>query len=268
MLLFTSNTFVPYNHPIEEADVIFLGIPFGSTSININSVYGPTVVRESLKMIEFCEKTKKGFLNVFNALKVCDLGNLEIVPGSYELTAYRIKETIKEIKSLNENAFLVFIGGEHLISLPICEELRPKTILQFDSHSDCLKDYLGNRYTHQTWCYHVSDFAKIIQVGVNTWNDEEIENVKKKNIQSLSLQKLPIMEPPIHLTIDVDVFDPSYVKTGFPEGNMKPEEFFSIMEKIPKISSMDVVEIADNELPSKTGFLIARVIKNILAKLI
>ena len=73
------------------------------------------------------------------------------------------------------------------------------------------------------------------------------------------------LERPIHLTVDIDVFDPSYVETGLPEGRLKPEDVFAMLERID-CDSMDITEIADNSLPSKTGFLAADIIKLILSK--
>jgi arginase family enzyme len=262
-MFYTSNTFVSYNYPLGEADVVFLGIPFASTSISKPALYGPVMVREALKLTE----DFIGGVNLFEKLKVCDLGDLEIVPGSYELTAKRIKETIRDIKN-ESSAFPIFIGGDHSITLPIIEALKPKTIVQLDAHADLRKDYLGNKYFHQAWASHVT--AELIQVGVQSWSKEEVNTVKKRHIKSLSisdfLKKKIKMKKPVHLTIDMDVFDPSYVETGLPEGSAKPEEIIKVLEKI-NCSSLDIVEIAGNELPSKTGFLAAKLIKNVLKRI-
>ena len=262
-MFYTSNTFVSYNHPLKGADVVFLGIPFASASVSKPAIYGPVMVRESMKLVEdFVDG-----VNLFEKLKVCDLGDLEIVPGSYELTAKRIRETIQDILSENKNAFPIFIGGDHSITLAITEALKPKTIVQLDAHADLRKDYLGNKYMQQTWAYHAAKFSRIIQIGVQSWNKEEIEI--KENIESLSINdflKANIkLENPIHLTIDIDVFDPSYVETGLPEGSAKPGEILAVLEKI-NCDSLDIVEIADDKLPSKTGFLAAKLIKNVLSK--
>ncbi len=264
-MFYTSNTFVSYNYPLGEADVVFLGIPFASTSISKNSIYGPLMVREALKLTEdFIDD-----VNLFEKLKVCDLGDLEVVPGSYELTAKRIKETLQDIMNENKRAFPIFVGGEHSITLPIVETLRPRTIIQLDAHADLRKDYLENRYSHQAWAYHASGLSKIIQVGVQSWNKEEAEIIKERNIECFSiddfLKREIKLEKPVHLTIDMDVFDPSYVETGLPEGSAKPEEIMAVLEKINCLS-LDIVEIADDRLPSKTGFLAARIIKNVLKR--
>lgn len=263
-MLYTSNSFVAYNYPLNEADAVFLGIPFASASIGKPALYGPLMVRESLKLTEDFINN----VNIFEKVKICDLGDIEIVPGSFELTAKRIRETIVDIKNENKNAFPVFVGGEHSITLPVAETLKPKTIIQIDAHSDTRKDYLENKYTHQAWAYHASKFAKIIQIGVRTWNREEAEFVKKgKNIEVSTIKDIlkKNLERPVHLTVDVDVFAPPYIETGLPEGDMRPQDIFPMLEKI-KFDSMDITEIADDRLPSKTGFLAAEIIKQVLYK--
>ncbi len=260
-MLYTSNTFVPYNYPLEEADVVFLGIPFVSTSISKPALYGPLIVRESLKI-------KEDYLdgiNIFGSLKVCDLGNLEVVPGSYELTAERIRNTIDDIRTVNKKAFLIFIGGEHLISLPIIESLKPKSVLQLDAHADCRPDYLGNPYMHQTWAWHAAKISKIFQMGVQTMAAEEVKAAKELGITMLDTKEKLKLVHPSHLTIDIDVI--ANMNTGFPEGILSPENVYQIV-KNSNVSSMDITEIADYSLPSKTGFIAAEIIKSVLVSVI
>ena len=268
-MLYTSNTFVSYNHPLKEADMIFLGIPF-SSSFGAGR-FGPVIVRESLDKvtgIEFGEKTDKGINDVFTKLKVCDVGNLEIVPGSFELTRERIKDTIKDIKQENSKSFLVVVGGDDIITLPVAEAVKPKTIIHFDAHSDALPQVSGNSYSNQTWAYHASKFCKIIQIGINTWNaSEDLDKLGIKIATAEELKEiLPKLEKPIHIAFDIDVFDPSYVKVSFPEGKMMPNEVYDILKFLaPYVSSMSIVEIDDNQLPSRTGFMAAQVIRKVLA---
>ena len=181
MLLHTSNTFVPYNAKLKEADVIFVGVPFTSTSISKPALYGPTMVRESLKIFEDDD--------IFEKIHVCDVGDVDVVNGSFELTAKRIKETIEEIKNENKKAFIIFVGGEHGISLPIAESLKPKTILQLDAHPDIQKDYMGVKHSHATWAYHASRFSSIVQIGVEKYTEKEKKIMKECNIKSYTTEE-------------------------------------------------------------------------------
>lgn len=264
-LLYVSRTFA-YNYPLEEADVIFLGIPFSSTSASEYSRYAPIIVRECMKLIE--GYSRKFNLNIFKSIKFCDLGDLEVVQGNYIKTAERIRETIKEIKEINPKALLVFIGGEHLITLPIVETLKPRSIISFDAHCDARKEYLGEEYTNATWAYHASKIAKIYYYGVRSFSEDE-----EKNFEIRTLKEEESVEDPIYLTIDIDVFDPCFVDTGFPTfgesgKGISPREFFNIVTNIvrnQKVIALDIVEISDNKIPSKTGMLASEIIKEILA---
>ncbi len=256
-MLYATNTFVSYNYPLEEANVIFIGVPFSSTNISTSSMYGPLMVREALKLVE--TETNKG--NVFEKLKICDAGDVEIVPGSYELTAQRIRETVQEMRKINPSAFLVVVGGEHLITLPLVETLKPKTIVQIDAHADTDPEYMGAVYSHATWAFHAAKRAHIYQYGMR--------NTKMPtNVSLLDISMLPTIEQPLHMTIDIDAFAASHIgETGFYEGRLSPENVFDIIDKAD-VKSLDIVEIADRTLPSKSGFLAARLIVKALSKLL
>ncbi|MBI2578721.1 MAG: arginase family protein [Candidatus Aenigmarchaeota archaeon] len=261
-MLYTSNTFVEYNYPLAEADAVFLGIPFVSTSISRPARFGPVIVREALKLMSGSHNGR----DIFSHYKFCDLGDLDVVEGSYEKTAERIRDTVAEIQ--NAKVFPVFIGGEHSITLPIAEALKAKTIIQFDSHGDMLSHYKGNEFSHGTWAFHASRNAKLVQIGVRVLEEEERKNAESGSVldvktpEQLSQAKI---ERPVHLTVDMDVFNPAYVETGFPEGKMEPKEFFEFLKHINP-DSMDIVEIADDRLTSKSGWLAAEIIKNVLGR--
>ena len=258
MLLHTSQTFVPYNYPLAEADVVFLGGPFSATSLSASSRYGPLQIREALRLTEGLPEKHW-----------CDVGDVAIVPGSYELTAQRIKETVAEIRATNEKAFLVVAGGEHLITLPLAEALQPKTIVQVDAHSDTKRDVAGNAYTHQTWAYHASKLCKIFQVGVNAWSKEEMAFVSESSVVHAAtatqfLNNDIMLEQPTHLSVDVDCLRGT--ATGYPEGRLSMKTLRRVLGKV-RCTSMDVVEICDDRLPSSTAFAACQVIKAVLEKM-
>ena len=264
--MYASNTFVPYNYPAEEADIVFLGVPFSSTSISETSQYGPVIVRECLRLIEGQEE-KSG--RDFTRKKICDIGNIEIVPGSYELTAERVKETIEQVREVSKNSLIITIGGDHLSTLPVVESLRPGTIIQLDAHRDLKDEYLGNRFSHSTWARRAAESTgcEIVQIGTRESSAEELEAEKKLGIKK-GTQFLKEAKDPLYISIDMDVFDPCYVETGFPvSGGMTPDEVLEIigMLKGRKIIGMDINEISSRTMPSKTGFLAAEIIRKVLS---
>ncbi len=257
-----STGFAGKNYPPEEADVVLLGIPFVSTSLSFPALYGPLMVREGLSYADDYYGNK----DIIGMHKFCDLGDIDVAPGSYEITAARVRQTIKDILETNGRAFPIFIGGEHLMTLPIVEAIKPKTIIHFDAHPDLSENIEGVVHSHATWAYHASKLAKVVQIGVRSYSGEDEKVVKDNGILTFTPQNFPEtlrIERPVHVTIDIDVFRAAFVETGFPEGSALPGEIFPILERLP-CDSLDIMEIADTHLPTKTGFLAAEIIKAVL----
>lgn len=259
MLFYTSNTFIPVNSSLDNADVIFLGIPYTDGSIAGYSKFGPVLVRESLKT---CEDFINSY-HIFDQLELCDAGDIEIAPGSYEENEKRIISTIEEIKSINSKAMLVFVGGNHTITLPISKALKPATIVQLDAHADLREAYLGSKYMQQSWGYHASQLADMVQLGIRASSGQDY----MEKARQIGLEDIPNnLKRPLHLTLDMDVFDPSLVKVGFPEpSGLSAKEVLSVIERL-KPDTMDVVEISDSSLPSNTAYLAANCILRAVAK--
>ncbi|MCD6367714.1 MAG: arginase family protein [Candidatus Aenigmarchaeota archaeon] len=264
-LLFTSKTFVP-EFPLEEADVCFLGIPFDSTASAVgNQRFGPATIRYALKnMISYIPEKGK---NPLKDLKICDVGDVDVVYGDFKETSFRIKDTTNSILKINPNVFLLAVGGEHLITLPLVEALKPSTIVQLDAHMDLVPE---ERFAHNTWAYFAAKLGfRVVQIGVRSWEEYEEENKKKFEI----LDDLNNVKGPIYLTVDIDVFDPAYAPdTGFKEPNgLSPQEVFEIIDQVfktGKVIGMDVVEISSKKFNNPTSELAARVILRALSNLL
>ncbi len=262
-MIYVKNSFLSYNYPLDEADICIMGVPFDYTSLNPGSRHGPVAIREALKLIEGYHHELN--FDVFEKLKICDLGDIEVVPGSYELTAERIKETIREVKEKNPEVFFLFLGGEHLISLPIIETLNPDTILDFDAHTDLRRDYLGNEFSHATWASHVVEGFNLVQMGVRSFSKEE-ENLMKK------IEKNKISGK-TYLTVDIDVFDPSVApETGLPEPDgWDFSDFKNNLKELEnelengRLIGADVVEVSPHGFNSQTAVLAANVVKEIFS---
>ncbi len=265
-LLYASKSFVP-EYPLEEADVCFLGVPFDSTAGAVsNQRFGPLLIRQSLKnIITYLPERRK---NPFRELKICDLGDLDVVFGDYEETAFRLKDTIKSILRINKKVFPVFMGGEHLMTLPIIESLKPKTVVQLDAHRDLVKRE-KEKYAHNTWAYYASNEGfNLVQIGARSWDEQEERHFKKFLVK----EDLKKIKEPVYLTIDMDVFDPSYAaETGFHEpGGLSPSEVFRIIDRIfkKKVIGMDIMELSSKILNTPTSSLAARTILRALSNLI
>ncbi len=243
--LYTWKSFLPVEYPLEKSDVCFLSIPFDSSNTGLStSKLAPTMIKEVLKRKEWYD-SELG-VDASEKLKMCDLGDLEVVPGSYELTAERIRLTVSRIFEKNPDVLLVVLGGEHLITLPVVEALPKKfSIVQLDAHRDLEEEYLGNRFVHNTWAYHAKQLENVVdlvQIGVRVESKSEHENFKKLSVK----ESLDDVKGPVYLTLDMDFFDPSLVPdVNNPESNGYTfKDFVKVVENLRSkgFVGFDVVE--------------------------
>ncbi|MEM5812154.1 MAG: agmatinase [Candidatus Aenigmatarchaeota archaeon] len=267
-MLYLRKTF-SYEYPLEKADVVLAGVPFDGTETGKSVRYGPLFVREAIRNVPGYDPKLK--TNVFDRVKFADIGDVEVVPGSWDLTEERIMETVKWIFETNPDVFPVFIGGEHLITLGILkaikEFLREKiTVLHFDAHRDLLPEYIGERFSHITWAYHLlrEGGFRIVQIGCRSWSKEE-EKIMRDFGVSDRIEKI---QGHLYLTVDLDVFDPACapeVGTPEPEG-INLDEFFGTFKKswTKNIIGMDIVECASDRVNTQTAVLAAHIFKKII----
>jgi len=232
------------NYPLEDAKTAILGIPFDSTSIDRpGSRFGPNAIRAAFERFEGYNIEKK--IDVYDKTKPVDIGDVEVVPGSFELTAERIEDTVKRV--VEKNLFPVLLGGEHSITLPVVKAVKPDAVVSFDAHLDLRDNYLGNKNSHVTFLRRISEIVKpknIYIVGARSSSKEELEYAEKSGINVVD--KLPTLEN-VYLTIDIDVLDPALAPgTCSPvPGGMQYKELIKKIEPIAKnLVGFDVTEVS------------------------
>ncbi|NIO22704.1 MAG: hypothetical protein GTN38_01600 [Candidatus Aenigmarchaeota archaeon] len=253
-MLYLRKTF-GYEHPLEEADVVLIGIPWDFSQTGFPTRYGPLFIREALRnVVGYDTETKT---NVFEAFKFCDLGDVEVVPGNWKLTEGRIRDTVKSIFEVNPKVFPVFLGGDHLVTLGILNSLKPRklTIVDLDAHRDMAKDFLGERYSHFTWARHAP--FEIRQIGIRSFTKEEGSKGLKGDLKNI--------RNPVYLTIDLDVLETSDVGTPEP-GGMGFVELTKILKQVckHKLIGMDIVECGAMRVNSPSAIIAANLIKKVL----
>jgi agmatinase len=267
-MIYLKKTF-DYDYGIEEADVVLVGIPFDSTQTGNSVKNGPLFIREAIRNLPGHDPVLGK--NIFENTKFADLGDVEVVPGNWQLTKERIHDTVKSILDKNPITFPVFLGGEHLITLGILDEIKNHiggkiTVIHFDAHRDLMPDWLGEKFSHITWAHHIAndDKFELVQIGCRSWNKEEEKMIEKVK------EKIKKVNGPVYITVDLDVIDPKHApEVGTPEPfGMIPEEFFGLLEKAcqssDRIIGMDIVECASHNISSPTAMLAANVFKKVI----
>lgn len=267
-MLYLKKTF-SYEHPLEESRVALVGIPWDSTQTGQPVRFGPMFIREAIRNIPGFSPRDRS--NPFGSLKLTDLGDIDAVPGSWELTRKAIEDTVQHVLVTSPSCIPVFLGGEHLVTLPIVELLanhhKSLTVVHMDAHRDLMPEWMGNPFSHITWAHHAVSNKKIslVQLGVRSWNEAEEESIPKVR------ETLEGLDGPVYLTVDLDVLDPSHApEVGTPEpGGMSPDELFSIIRKASShdLVGMDIVECASQSVGTRTANLAAGAFREMLVSI-
>ena len=189
-------------------------------------------------------------------------------------------------KVLGEGKFLLTLGGEHSISAPLVRAARERfgelSVLQLDAHADLRDSYGGTGLSHACVMRRVMEVApRLCQVGIRNVSLEEFQSCPRqvKNFITPRIieddpnwidRALALLGEKVYLTIDIDVFDPSYVPgTGTPEpGGLNWRQVTSLLRRLctqRQLVSADIVEVAPVPGSHVSEFLAARLAYKIIA---
>ncbi|MBD3262388.1 MAG: agmatinase [Candidatus Altiarchaeales archaeon] len=195
---------------LEDAKHLLLGVPFdGSSSFLPGSRFAPTRIREAFLESEHDQYGG----DLWEVL--CDAGNVSVAGGDVEETLRRVREVVSYLRSVNPEALLHVLGGEHLISLPLVEALKDEVdaVVCLDAHLD-LRDRLnGVRLSHATVMRRIHELGKrVFYFYPRTFAEEEKKASEQlEGIESFTdiiVGNTEISSDNIYLSIDFDVLDP------------------------------------------------------------
>ena len=203
------------------------------------------------------------------------MGDLELPLGEKKISLGLIRKALGKI--LREKKFPILLGGDHLITLPIIEEILlfyPHLhIIQIDAHTDLRKDYLGESFSHSTVMSKVVDHlgeGRLFQIGIRSGTEEEFKLARKmKSIVSFDPVSLSSMikrlrKQPVYITLDLDVIDPGLLPgVGTPEpGGLTFQGLISLLKKLQALHviGFDMVELTPDYDPTQISSVTASVI--------
>ncbi|MDD4983815.1 MAG: arginase family protein [Candidatus ainarchaeum sp.] len=268
MLYLKKQNLIPYTN--KNAKIGILGIPFDSTSIEVpGQRFGPRDIREQFsKLYGYDFETKQ---NIYE--KIDDLGDIDAVHGSFELTAERIKDTIDHLDKKP-----IFLGGEHSITHAIVKCLKPDVLVIFDAHADLFDTYQGEKYSHISYLHKIMSeklVKKAYVFGCRAYTQEELEFAKKfkvvlVNPKDVKKEVKKIKKQNIYLSVDLDVLEFNLAMgTGTPEfGGLSLNDLLSHIKTVlsnNKVVGADIVELnplIDSQ--KTTTFCAAQILKEII----
>ena len=272
-LPFIEQNFLSANASFEESNVVILGCPYdGSASFRPGARFGPSAIRRASWGIETFSPY---FQRDLSQCSIHDMGDLELPLGEKKTSLGLIRKALRKI--LSRKKFPILLGGDHLITLPIIEEILPiypqLHLLQIDAHTDLRDDYLGESLCHSTVMRKVINRlggGRLFQVGVRSGTEEEFKLARKMRSTvsldpgSLSTMTRRLRNQPVYITLDLDVIDPSLLPgVGTPEpGGLSFKELISLLKKLQPLHviGFDMVELTPDYDPTQISSVTASVI--------
>lgn len=260
------------NSTLDNAQVIILGLPFDQTSSFLpGSRYGPEFIRICSENIEdYSPYQNKSLYDV----KICDCGDVEFDTKDWVLKARTAVE-----KYINRKKYLIALGGEHTITVPIIRSLKNTysniSVIQFDAHCDLRDEYLGKKLCHASVMHRVSELIgieHIYQFGIRSGTKEEFslgKNLYKFDVLKPLLSVIDDINGPVYLSIDVDVLDPGILPAvSTPEpGGVSYQELIKalLLFKDKKIIGADIVEYNPFAAsPYASGSTVAEILRELI----
>lgn len=274
---------LPISQIKEEFDVALFGIPFdGGASYRVGQRFAPTQIRETSSL-------GRGYhwgrdLQLFDQLKVADIGDCPTVPINLDATYKNIESFVSSV--LQARKKFAAVGGDHSITLPVLRALKkfygkPLAFVHFDAHLDTYPAAWGCEYHHGSFARHaleegLVDPQKMIQIGLRgpLAGGDDLALVKKFGVKTFTIDQIrekPLSEflkslpsfdqTPTYLSFDVDCLDPAYAPgTGTPvPGGLTSFEAQKILQslKVPNLVGCDVVEVIPAYDPAEITSLVA-----------
>lgn len=267
----------------EEADIVIVGIPDESKSHSLRkgTSDAPHKIREISNIRDSYKRQNQISLGLPVGgihKKVYDFGNV---------LRNEVGDTIDRI--VGKSKIPVSIGGDHSITTQIIRSISkkhgPVSLVYFDAHPDfvsSVRDYYGSVF------FDVLPFIDVkssIQIGIRTPEQEEIENIKKYDVTTITptdiLDKgvkkteeiiLDRVGENVYITLDMDVIDPAFapgVSVPVPFG-LGSTELLHIIKNLAEngIVGLDIMEVCPTyDLKDRTSHMASRMIGEIISSL-
>ena len=266
-------TFISAGDSFEKSQVVLMGCPYdGTASFRPGARFGPSAIRRASWGIE----TYSPYLGRdLSRLKIHDMGDLELPLGDKKQALDLVQKAVRRV--LSAKKFPVVLGGDHLVTLPVLEEMNRihpgLCLVHLDAHTDLREDYLGETHSHSTVIKRILESrgkTGLFQIGVRSGTEEEFRVARKMKslvaVDPRSLRSLvrQIGKQPVYITLDLDLLDPSILPgVGTPEpGGLTFREFISLLEALRPLRAVgfDLVELTPDYDPTQVSSVTASVI--------
>lgn len=282
---YSGNVFIGASDDYERSQVVIYGMPMDYTvSYRPGARFGPRRIREaSIGLEEYSPYVDR----TLDEISYYDAGDIPLAFGNAARSLEQIREFVAKL--LADGKFPLGLGGEHLVTWPIIQEMHRKypdlVLLHFDAHTDLRDEYEGEALSHATPIKKACDLIggkNVYSFGVRSGTKEEFDWAK----ENMHLFKFDVLEPlkkalptigdrPVYLTVDIDVLDPSAAPgTGTLEaGGITSKELLASIHAIGEadlnVVGCDLVEVAPVYDPSEqTQIVASKIVREMLLSFI
>lgn len=254
---------------INEANVVLTGLPYDlGCSCGTGANLAPKVMRELSAFLPPLTMNGESIV----PLKIYDNGDIEPTNDYYNA----VEAKTKELFCLNK--FLLFIGGDHSVSIPLEKNFlesakkqnKIPVIIHIDAHPDICDEYDGSRYSHACPNMRAIDNGYLTEninlIGIRGYEQQEVdyfnEHPEIKVVNGSYINEHGFNETleylknkyqndkyTVYLSYDIDANDPSFAPgTGTPEAfglnSYQLMKFIKeLITELP-INAMDIVEVS------------------------
>lgn len=264
----------------DDAEFVIVGIPDESQShaLRKGTEEAPFKIRQISNLRDSFERDGKISLGrPFQGYekKVHDMGNID-------------RSQIENIydKISTSSKIPISIGGDHSISRQIINALAKRhgkiSLVYFDAHPDFVSSTTNYYGSVVNDVLSNIEIASSVQIGIRTPEQEELDNIKKFNLQVITpfdIQKYGIklvtnsvlhrLGDKVYVSFDMDCIDPAYapgVSVPVPMGLNSTDAVYLLKEIAKKgIVGMDVMEVCPSfDVKDRTSHLASRIISEVL----
>ncbi len=246
-------------------DFALLGIAFGKTqTFRRGSENGPDYLRAAFPKLE----TFISGVDLSESAFIKDLGNI----SGETIDELRVKVASK---LTIQRGFPIILGGEHTITIPCVENIRPQNLVVFDAHPDCEDSGGHDGFLRALIEKKIVPAKNVFLFGVRTMSVEENKFLKENKIKIIKFPSdLKKIRGPTYLSVDFDVIRPQeMLAVGNPEpaGLLFYEALYAIEILSAKLIAADFVEftpIGIEELDEIYASIAGKLIYGAMAEII
>jgi arginase len=257
--------------------VRLIGLPTDSHSSFLRgAAAGPTAIRAALNS-EHGNAAAENGLELGTDILLEDAGDLPLTESADDPPM--IRRALAE--AAESGAVPISLGGDHMVTYPIVAALAgvhgPLNILHFDAHPDLYDDFGGDPLSHASPFARVMESGharRLVQVGIRTLNrhcraQAERFGVEIVEMRDFAPERVPILEAPLYVSIDLDGFDPAFAPgvSHHEPGGLSVRDCLAVLHLIPgPIVGADVVELnPSRDVNGVTATLAAKLVRELAA---